>query len=348
MLSDRFVARRGRAVVFALVGNVVPIGVAVAGDWSSLRLVFLLGALGGCVAPVLVTALPSRFAMSRRVAALSGLICLTLLQADTGGVSSGYVVLLMMPMIWFGLQAGDREIMAMVVVLAGCAVAPMLVIGAPAYPVHWGNAALVVMVGATVACSLRFAVREVVTLTDRLREEAVLDPLTGLLNRRGWEHTARAILQRARRTEEPVSLVVVDLDAFKTLNDCHGHDEGDRLLCGVANHIKDGLRAGDIIARIGGDEFVVLLTNTASEAALEAISRMQNRSSAGRFSAGIAQFDLREGLDDLFRRADLALYAAKAAGGNRCETAPLSLGTTPVSSAPGPFAEVTDPSTYRA
>jgi diguanylate cyclase (GGDEF)-like protein len=320
--SDRLVIGRRRAAGFALVGNVVPIGVAVASDWSSLRLVFLLGALGGCLVPVLVT-LPVRFTVIRRVAAPSGLICVTLLQAYSGGISSGYVVLLMMPMIWYGLQASDREIMAMIVVLTGCAFAPMLVIGAPAYPVHWGNAALVLMIGSTVAWSLRSAVREVITLTGRLREEAVIDPLTGLLNRRGWQRTAPAILQRARRNEEPVSVVAVDLDAFKTHNDTHGHDEGDRLLCEVADHIKAGLRADDVAARMGGDEFLLLLANTDSDAALDAVSRLQSLSSAGTFSAGIAQFDLREGLDDLLRRADLALYAAKAAGGNRCEVALL-------------------------
>jgi diguanylate cyclase (GGDEF)-like protein len=331
--SDRLLARR-RAVGFALVGNVVPIGVAVASDWSSLRLSFLVGALGGCLVPVLVTGLPARRAVIRRVAALSGLIFVTLLQAYSGGISSGYVVLLMMPMIWYGLQAGDREIMAMIAVLAGCAFAPMLVIGAPAYPVHWGNAALVLMIGSTVAWSLHFAVREVITLTARLREEAVKDPLTGLLNRRGWQQAAQAILQRARRTDEPVSVVAIDLDAFKTHNDTHGHDEGDRLLCKVADHIKAGLRAGDIIARMGGDEFVLLLANTDSDAALDAVSRLQRPTSAGAFSAGIAQFDSREGFDDLIRRADLALYAAKAAGGNRCEVAPLPLEADSVLAAP--------------
>jgi diguanylate cyclase (GGDEF)-like protein len=178
------------------------------------------------------------------------------------------------------------------------------------------------MVCSTVAWSLRFAVRRVISLTDRLREEAVLDPLTGLLNRRGWQQTARAMLQRAQRTTEAVSLVAVDLDGFKTLNDRQGHDEGDRLLCEIADHIKHGLRGGDIIARIGGDEFVVL-TNAAPDAARDAISRLQRTTVAGSFSAGIAQFDAREGLEDLSRRADLALYAAKAAGGNRCELAPL-------------------------
>ena len=88
-------------------------------------------------------------------AAYGGLPALTLMQAGTGGAASGYSILLMMAMIWFGAQASDREMAVGVGVLIACAFVPMLVIGPPDYPVSWGHAAIIVFVGLAVAGSLR-------------------------------------------------------------------------------------------------------------------------------------------------------------------------------------------------
>jgi diguanylate cyclase (GGDEF)-like protein len=326
--AERFTTRHAKAVGSALAGNVIPVAIATATDWSSHHTVFFVGAVGACAVPLVVTMVPRRFRTIRRAAAFAGLPMLTLLQAYSGGAASGYSVLMMMAMVWFGLRGSDEEVVAMIALLAACSFLPMLLIGPPAYPVSWGHATLLVLIGATVAGSLRMAMRETRRLTERLRKEAVIDPLTGLLNRRGWELAAEQTLAQARRSGGFVSLIAFDLDEFKQLNDTLGHDQGDRVLRETAERMRITLRASDIVARLGGDEFAALLISSTSDAALTVLGRLREITPArASFSAGIANWADNEQLDDLLRRADLALYAAKAGGGNRTENAPKAFTT---------------------
>jgi len=199
----------------------------------------------------------------------------------------------------------------------------MLVFGSPAYPVSWGHATLLLLIGCTVAGSLRSLTREMQALTRRLRQEAVVDDLTGLLNRRGWRYTAPREMARASRSASPTALVMFDLDNFKEFNDRRGHEEGDRVLRDTAERMRATLRAGDVVARLGGDEFVALLTNSSLEGALAVIDRLREVTPPQeQISAGIALWDRTEGLDELLRRADGALYAGKARGGGLTEIAP--------------------------
>jgi len=322
-------ADRSRALRFAALGNAAPIAVAVATGFGSHRALFFAGAIGACVAPIVVTAGSRRHRVLFYLAAFGGIPALTMMQANTGGVASGYSVLMMMAMVWFGLQATDRELVTGVVVLAGCSYLPMLLIGPPAYPVDWGHATLLVMIGVTVAGSLRAVTREMRRLTTRLRQEAVIDDLTGLLNRRGWGHVARRELARAARAGAPIGLLVMDLDRLKQVNDTMGHDEGDRLLRETADRLRAALRAGDVVARLGGDEFVALLTDSPLDGVLAVVERLRDVTpDIADFSAGVASWDGAEELDELIRRADLALYAAKANGGGKVELAPQGLGPT--------------------
>ncbi len=320
---ERITRRHGLQIVLAFVGNVIPVVIACLADWSSHRAVFFLGAAGTCLVPLLVTGLPSAGPGLRRAAALAGLVPLTMMQAYSGGAASGYAVLMMMAMVWFGLQAGDRDVIAMIAVLGACAYLPMILFGAPAFPVHWANATLLLLVGATVAGALRLMTRETTSLTEQLRRDAATDPLTGLLNRRGWEPAATAALALARRQQRPVSAAVFDLDAFKQLNDQFGHETGDTVLRRTAEELRSALRGGDIVARSGGDEFLALLVDTTAETAATAIARLITGHDG--LSAGVAAWDFQEPLEDLLRRADLALYEAKGAGGHRVKTAPTSL-----------------------
>ena len=176
---------RKRLLAAAFMGTLLPMAVATASNFGSHPPVFFLGAAGACAAS-LVVLVPRRYPVPFYLGAYGGLPCLAMLQADSGGAASGYSVLLMMPMLWFGLQATDRELVVAGVVLAACSYLPMLVFGPPAYPVEWGHATLLVLVGSAVAGSLRTLSRQTQWLTDRLRREAVIDDLTGLLNRRGW------------------------------------------------------------------------------------------------------------------------------------------------------------------
>lgn len=323
----RYSARqRKRALRFAVLGNTVPIAVATATNFSSHHAVFYIGAVGACLAPVGVTVFTRRQPIPFYVAAYGGLPALTMLQAYSGGAASPYAVLMMMAMIWFGVQTTDRELAIGMVELAACSYLPMLIFGPPAYPVSWGHASLLVLVGLSVAYSLRAVTRETQTLNARLLKEATVDDLTGLLNRRGWRMTAERELARAKREGSSVGVLVLDLDSLKEINDTRGHDEGDRVLVETADRMRSALRAGDVLARLSGDEFGALLMDTSDGQALAAVDRLRQMTpELGSFSAGIASWEGGQSLDELLRRADVALYEAKTEGGSRVEIAPPTL-----------------------
>jgi diguanylate cyclase (GGDEF)-like protein len=325
--SIRYTIRqRRRALRYAIAGNAVPVGVATATDFSSHHTVFFVGAVGACIAPIVVTTVTRRHPIPFYAAAYGGLAALTMLQAYSGGASSGYAVLMMMAMIWFGVQTTDRELAIGMAALAACAYLPMLIFGPPAYPVHWGGATLIVLIGLSVALSLRALTRETQVLHDRLLKDATVDDLTGLLNRRGWRYAAERELARAKRDGSPVGLLLLDVDNLKEINDSRGHDEGDRVLVETADRMRSALRAGDVIARLGGDEFGALLMDSSDGQPLAAVERLRGMTpSLGSFSAGAAAWDGKQTLDELLRRADVALYSAKTDGGNKVEIAPLTL-----------------------
>ena len=323
----RFSGRqRRRALRFAIAGNAIPIAVATLTHLGSHHTTFFIGAVGGCLAPVVLITATRRHPIPFYAAAYGGIPALTMLQAYSGGVSSGYSLLVMMAMIWFGLQASDRELALGLGVLAACSYLPMLIFGPPAYPVDWGHATLIVIVGASDALALRALTRETVKLNDRLMRDATVDDLTGLLNRRGWRTTAERELARAQRNGTSIALVILDLDRLKEINDTRGHDEGDRALCNTAERMRSAFRAGDVVARLGGDEFGALLIDNTDGQAMSAVERLRAATpELARFSAGAAAWNHRESLEDLMRRADVALYAGKTAGGNRVELAPIEL-----------------------
>jgi diguanylate cyclase (GGDEF)-like protein len=318
--------QRRRALRFAVLGNALPIAVATATNFDSHHTVFFIGAIGACVAPVVVTMTTRKRPIAFYVAAYGGIPALAMMQAYSGGAASGYAVLMMMAMIWFGVQTTDLELAVGMGVLAACSYLPMLIFGPPAYPVSWGHATLLVLVGLSVAYSLRALTRETQKLNARLMKEATVDDLTGLLNRRGWRTAADRELARAAREGTPVSMLLLDLDCLKEINDSRGHDEGDRVLVETADRMRSALRAGDVLARLGGDEFGALLMDTSDAVALAAVDRLERMTpELGSFSAGIAVWNGAESIDELMRRADVALYTAKTDGGRRVEMAPPTL-----------------------
>ena len=159
----------------------------------------------------------------------------------------------------------------------------------------------------------------------RLRMESRADPLTGLYNRRAFFEAMELEMRRARRARRPLSLVVFDADHFKQVNDRHGHAAGDRVLCHLAGLLTDLTREIDVVARLGGEEFAVLMPATDGEAALCVAHRICRAAQEARrteplavtLSAGVAALGAQASADDLLQRADRALYAAKAAGRNR-------------------------------
>jgi diguanylate cyclase (GGDEF)-like protein len=153
------------------------------------------------------------------------------------------------------------------------------------------------------------------TLITELSLQAHTDALTGLANRRTWDVRLHVELARAKRLGYPLTLTILDLDHFKKFNDQYGHAQGDELLKQAAQVWQLTLREGDLIARIGGEEFGVLMPGCTVESAALTIERLRARMPMSQtFSAGIAGYVLGETAQQLMLRADRALYRAKFEG----------------------------------
>ncbi|WP_298396870.1 diguanylate cyclase [Sphingobium sp.] len=165
-------------------------------------------------------------------------------------------------------------------------------------------------------------------LAQQLRRQIRHDPLTQVLNRRGLDEAAAQAIAQARRHKRRLALVVCDLDGFKALNDGHGHIAGDQALRGFAQLLVNAVRRGDVVGRMGGDEFGLLLMDSAATAAAEVMERV--RVELGhlalpaapiaelRASFGVADLIATDQqLEDMVARADAALYAAKKDGKDR-------------------------------
>lgn len=164
--------------------------------------------------------------------------------------------------------------------------------------------------------------REVLKEKQRLAE---MDPLTGVGNRYHFDQMLQKEYGRWRRYREPLSLLLIDLDHFKKINDVFGHQAGDETLKTVAQVIRQQLRETDILARYGGEEFVVLMPQTTLVAATKAANKLRQlireteiKTSSGDFrvtaSFGVAEFEENDTPDDVLARADKALYRAKGKG----------------------------------
>jgi len=158
----------------------------------------------------------------------------------------------------------------------------------------------------------------------RQRAEAILDPLTGLLNRKALDGRFAELAEQAALTGEPVALVLVDVDHFKTVNDEHGHERGDAVLKEVAYAMRRSLRSFELVYRLGGDEFLIVLPGADLGVAHELAGRVREALELARpggvpitASVGVASTRGEIVFEDLYRKVDDALYRAKHAGRNR-------------------------------
>ncbi len=192
--------------------------------------------------------------------------------------------------------------------------------------------AVIVAHGGVVAAQQRFALAVIHAAEERARR----DPLTGLLNRAALEEQILVEIDRARRYDHSLAVVMVDLDDFKQVNDTRGHLAGDAVLIDVADQLTREMRRSDVVVRFGGEEFVMLLPETDQPAAFSLAERLRHRvlsspaSQGVTLSVGVAVYpDAADDADELINCADRALYAAKADGKN-CTVvyAPPSSGET--------------------
>jgi diguanylate cyclase (GGDEF)-like protein len=148
-------------------------------------------------------------------------------------------------------------------------------------------------------------------LSESLRRQADTDPLTGLLNRNGFLAAAVREHAIALRSNNRLTLAVLDLDGFKQINDLRGHVVGDRVLADLGRSWRESLRTGDILARHGGDEFILLLPATSPKGADAVLRRLCVDGLPVTWSVGVAEWLRKESLDECIARADAQLYSVK-------------------------------------
>jgi diguanylate cyclase (GGDEF)-like protein len=201
----------------------------------------------------------------------------------------------------------------------------------PALGAGWSDAWLFVLILVLATWTGDAQRRLLVGLLDA-RHDASHDALTGLANRRSAEERLEAAYADAQRHHEPLSVLLLDLDHFKRVNDRHGHAAGDQVLKAVGRILHQELRGGDLGARHGGEEFLVLLPHCTGGQAVEIAERIRERIAAMRIhvdgkilritvSIGVSSLVADESVATLMVRGDAALYAAKAGGRNRCVAA---------------------------
>ncbi len=190
------------------------------------------------------------------------------------------------------------------------------------------HAVNVMVVFAFAAYTARYYYGLVSRSEERLRHQAATDPLTGLANRRHLLLQAELVAAQARRSGEPTGVVIADIDHFKRVNDTHGHDAGDAVLVHVARLLAANCREADLLARWGGEEFLLVLAGSDAEASrtlAERVRRLVADSPVAvgevrlpvTLSFGVTVAQPHEGLDEAIARADRALYASKTAGRDR-------------------------------
>jgi len=206
-------------------------------------------------------------------------------------------------------------------VIAGAYAVVLALDGNSGAPAEW----LFITGTATVTALVTLTIRtQLLVMSER-------DPLTGLPNRAGLERVLEREIAAARRSGTPLAVAVIDLDDFKSLNDKRGHLAGDEALVATARSWETALRGSDVLARFGGDEFVVVLPGSPVLQAGRVIQRMRSAEGTWRFSAGLASWDGSESPVELIARADAALYEAKAK--DRSRTVVLARPPTPTAHA---------------
>lgn len=250
-----------------------------------------------------------------------GVVLIAYALSATPGAGDG-AVLYMWPVLWTTFFFGRPGAIAVVLCIGVAHAVTLLVLPeASSYAGRWVDVMVSVTVVAGVVLTL---VQRNDALLDRLSDEARTDSLTGLLNRRGFDERAALELARARRDSEQLSIAEFDIDYFKRVNDEWGHEVGDRVLVRLGSLLAVESRDIDVVARFGGEEFVVLLPSSDADSAgafAERIRTMLARDAhdlpSVRVSVGVMTARAPESIASMLQGADSALYNAKRSGRDR-------------------------------
>ena len=242
----------------------------------------------------------------------------------TSDATTGSQLFLLWPVLYAALYLNLPQTIAMLITaMAGEAMVVLTILPGWRGLTDLTGMVLVAVMTALVIRQLR---RRVGVLVRALEAQALEDQLTGLPNRRALEMAVASALLRYERNREPVTILTLDLDRFKEINDRLGHAGGDRALCDVATCLRESLRAVDTVARLGGDEFVVVLAGCDREAAPLVADKLRATVAASvpGVTVSVGTATVSETVRDanaLYRASDAALYAAKNGGRNRVTAA---------------------------
>ena len=252
---------------------------------------------------------------------LAYIVVAVLIRQATGGAASAYGQLALVPILWLAVYGLAWEVTVGVSMLAVALCAGLLLRAGDLGP-ELPAAGLLILE----AVGIGMGVQRLFAFIRKHQDDLILlagtDPLTGAVNRRGWDEELEHAVNAAAAVDGTVSLALMDVDHFKRFNDSRGHQAGDRLLKEFVARWRSQLREGDVLARIGGDEFALILPGCP----LEPAHRIMNRLTEGlpsdqTCSTGVAAWNGTELPAELVARADSALYRSKEDGRNRVTVA---------------------------
>ena len=235
----------------------------------------------------------------------------------TGGLTSPFGPLVVPIVLYAAAFLASRAFAA--VLVAACALTVAAVLGA-GIPYAWGTGAVALLSWGSVSVFLHGLVR-------RLDNAAQTDGLTGLWNHAAFWRRLQAEDARARRMQTPYSVLMIDVDHFKALNDQYGHQAGDAVLRRMADILGKRVRGSDVLARYGGEEFAVLLPDTAQTSAAEVAEKLRRLLAIAGINVSIGVADNADdnaAPDEVVGAADAALYDAKLSGRARVRTGPAA------------------------
>jgi diguanylate cyclase (GGDEF)-like protein len=309
---------RPRAVMYGSLAVAFIAGIPWIGWWT---LIPLAGAILSYAAfkPRIATSERPEYVIAATVVIAQILIGIGI--ALSGGPHSPVIAMLLLPIVTLPARFSARGVWAglgvtiVVLLLSTVAIAPADLADDPTYT----------LVGLATAIGLAAFAQALMRAEMQQRSDAVLDPLTGLLNRKALASRFDEIAQQATLTGAPVCLIACDLDRFKQVNDSHGHDRGDAVLKDAAYVLRKHLRSFELAYRLGGEEFLIVLPGVAMEEGLAIAHRVCGGLEEARpgglavtASFGVATARGAEvAFETLFREADAALYEAKRSGRNR-------------------------------